>query len=79
MLGTQANDVIGVITAAKQPSCVVESRGGSQLYIADYSGGVIVVPVSAATTSGFLAALEETDGSTEWVMPELLQYEAALA
>lgn len=37
---TRTQDVVGEITAAKEPSCVLESPDGRYLYIADYSGVV---------------------------------------
>ncbi len=79
VLCTLTHDVIGTITVARQPSCVVESPDGNYLYIADYSGTVTVAPVASVTASGIESAARESDASAECTMPELLQYEAALA
>ena len=61
-----------------QPSCVVESPDGKYLYIADYSGTVTVTPVASTIARPSRAPLD-SDRSVDWIMPELLQYEAALA
>lgn len=79
VLCTLTHDVIGTVRLAKQASCVVESPDGKYLYIADYSGAVIVVPVVAAIGSGFASAAQARDTAAEWTVPELLVYEAALA
>ncbi|KZS64307.1 YncE family protein [Mycobacterium ostraviense] len=76
VLDTLTQDIVGTVRA-DQPSCVIESRDGGHLYIADYTGTVTMVPV-AATVPGVDDAVE-CGASTEWIMPELLQYEAALA
>ncbi|OBG71208.1 WD40 repeat domain-containing protein [Mycobacterium sp. E3305] len=56
---TRTHDVIGEITAVKDPSCVVESPDGRYLYIGDYSGAVTVAPIAAGpadeSTTGLLA------------------------
>ncbi|WP_373425052.1 YncE family protein, partial [Mycobacterium simiae] len=77
VLNTRDQDIIGTVRAG-QPSCVVESRDGSRLYIADNSGTVSVTPV-AAGLSGSEVDGPASDVSTAWIVPELLQYEAALA
>jgi YVTN family beta-propeller protein len=79
VLCTLTLDVVGTIQVAKQPSCVVESPDGNYLYIADYSGAVTVAPVGSVITSGVEDSVDETDAAAEWAMPELLQYEPALA
>ncbi len=84
VLCTLTHDVTGTVRVA-QPSCVVESLDGTYLYIADYSGAVIVAPVASAI--GAIGADVESDAKTsvtsetpvEWEMPELLAYEPALA
>lgn len=68
VLCTLTHDVIGTVKVA-QPSCVAESPCGEYLYIADYDGMVTVAPVGSTTGS-----VHESD----WAMPELMQYEAAL-
>ena len=65
-----------VIGVATQPSCVAESPDGQYLYIADYTGAVIVAPVASAIASD---ARRETEAAAEWAMPELPEYEPALA
>lgn len=77
VLNTLNQEIIGTVRAG-QPSCVVESRDGSLLYIADNRGTISVTPVAAAL-SGIDVELQARDASAEWIMPELLQYEAALA
>lgn len=76
VLKTLTQDIAGTVRVA-QPSCVIESRDGGHLYIADYTGTITMVPV-AATIPGIDDA-RALETSTEWIMPELLQYEAALA
>jgi YVTN family beta-propeller protein len=78
-LCTLTHDVIGTVRVAKQPSCLVESPDGKHLYIADYSGAVTVVQVAWVIASGLESVARESDAPAEWTMPELLQYEAALA
>lgn len=70
---TLTHDVVGTVGVAKQPSCAVESPDGEYLYIADYAGAVTVAPVAA-----FMSSIQSADAPAEWVMPELMQYEAAL-
>ncbi len=77
VLCTRTLDVVGDITVAKHPSCVVESPDGRHLYIADYSGVVTVAPV-ASTAAGTEVASEEGNSHTEWTVPESLHYAAAL-
>jgi YVTN family beta-propeller protein len=83
VLCTLTQDVIGTIGVAKQPSCVVESPDGKQLYIADYSGAVTVAPVGPAMANGVMDPADSLDSvaaaAAEWTMPELLQYAGALA
>ncbi len=81
VLCTLTHDVTGTVRVA-QPSCVVESPDGKHLYIADYSGAVIVAPVASAI--GAIASDVESEAETsetpaEWAVPELLAYEPALA
>lgn len=44
---TRTQDVVGEITAAEEPSCVLESPDGRYLYIADYSGVVTAAPLAS--------------------------------
>ncbi|CQD02223.1 YVTN family beta-propeller repeat protein [Mycobacterium europaeum] len=44
---TGTHDVVGDITVAEHPSCVVESPDGRYLYIGGHSGVVTVVPIAA--------------------------------
>jgi YVTN family beta-propeller protein len=73
VLCTLTHDVVGTVRATTQPSCVVESPDGKHLYIADYDGMVTVAPIASTLTS-----IENADAASEWSMPELMQYEAAL-
>jgi hypothetical protein len=77
VLCTLTQDVIGTVMV-DQPSCAVESSDGNYLYIADYSGTVTMTPVASTMPAIEQAALE-SNRSVDWIMPELLQYEAALA
>jgi YVTN family beta-propeller protein len=79
VLCTLTHDVVGTVGVADQPSCVVESPDAKYLYIADYSGAVTVAPVASIVALGIENAAHETQAPTDWVMPELLQYEPALA
>jgi YVTN family beta-propeller protein len=79
VLSTRTRDVIGIVRVATQPSCVAESPDGQYLYIADYTGAVIVAPVASAIASDAQRETEATEGTAEWAMPELPEYEAALA
>lgn len=47
---TRSHDVVGEITVAEYPSCVVESRDGRYLYVADYSGLVTAAPLASGRT-----------------------------
>jgi YVTN family beta-propeller protein len=83
MLCTLTQDVIGTVDVATQPSCVIESPDGNYLYVADYSGVVTVAPVgstgmSVLTTGKEQAALE-SKRSVDLFVPDMLQYEPALA
>lgn len=77
MLCTLTQDVIDTVNVATQPSCVVESRDGKHLYIADYSGAVTVAPIAANVEAGEPRAIE-AKRSVDLFVPDLLQYDAAL-
>lgn len=82
VLCTLTHDVIGTIAVAGRPSCLVESPDARYLYIADYSGKVTVAAVASIVAQGIDAAeisAHESDAPAEWVLPELLQCEPALA
>ncbi|HZC50913.1 MAG TPA: YncE family protein [Mycobacterium sp.] len=79
VLCTLTHDVVGTVTVANQPSCVVESPDAKYLYIADYSGTVTLAAVASIVALGIETAAPETQIPTDWVTPELLQYEPALA
>jgi YVTN family beta-propeller protein len=78
MLCTLTQDVIDFVNVATQPSCVVESRDGKYLYIADYSGAVTVAPVEANAEAVIEQAALESKRSVDLFVPDLLQYDAAL-
>ncbi|WP_241010703.1 YncE family protein [Mycobacterium camsae] len=78
MLCTLTQDVVDTIEVAGQPSCVVESRDGEYLYIADYSGAVTVVPVAVNAETRMEQAALESKRSVDLFVPDLLQYDAAL-
>lgn len=81
VLCTLTHDVTGIVRVA-HPSCVVESPEGKYLYIADYSGAVIVAPVAstiAAIAADVESEAEVAETPAEWDVPELLAYEPALA
>lgn len=76
VLGTRTLDVVGVITAAGQPSSVVESPDGTHLYVGDFSGVVLAARIAAPA-----AAADDTHGldeSTAW-LPALAHWEPVLA
>lgn len=82
VLCTLTHDVIGTIGVASHPSSAVESADARYLYIADYSGAVTVVAVASIVALGLEvseASVIESEAPGEWVMPELPQYEPALA
>jgi YVTN family beta-propeller protein len=79
VLCTLTQDIIGTVAVTEQPSCVVESPDGKRLYVADYSGAVIVAPVASSAPLAIEGAAPRSHASAEWVMPELLQCEPALA
>jgi YVTN family beta-propeller protein len=79
VLCTLTHDVVGTVTVTNQPSCMVESPDAKYLYIADYSGAVTVVAVASIVALGIESTAPETQIPTDWVTPELLQYEPALA
>jgi YVTN family beta-propeller protein len=78
MLCTLTQDVIDSVNVATQPSCVVESRDGKYLYIADYSGAITVAPIAAGAESGFEPAALESKRSVDLFVPDLLRYDPAL-
>jgi YVTN family beta-propeller protein len=77
VLCTLTHDVIDTLGITSQASCVVESPDGTQLYIADYSGSILVTPVASA---GPLALESHADAelAPAWLIPELIAYEPAL-
>ncbi len=79
VLCTLTHDVVGTISVANQPSCVVESADAKYLYIADYSGKVTVAAVASIVTLGTETSADDSETAAEWVVPELPQYEPALA
>ncbi|MGE2815420.1 YncE family protein [Mycobacterium heidelbergense] len=79
VLCTLTHDVVGTVTGANRPSCVVESPDAKYLYIADYSGRVTLAAVASIVALGTETAAPEAQVPTDWVTPELLQYEPALA
>lgn len=82
VLCTLTQDIIGTIAVTEQPSCVVESPDGKRLYLADYSGAVIVAAVTALAPTASLAiegAPARSHASADWLVPQVLQYEPALA
>ena len=79
VLCTLTHDVVGTVTVTNQPSCMVESPDAKYLYIADYSGAVTVAAVASIVALGIESTAPETQIQTDWVTPELLQYEPALA
>jgi DNA-binding beta-propeller fold protein YncE len=77
VLSTLAHDVIGNIVVGSQPSCVIESPDGKNLYIADYAGTVTVLAIASTTTS-MVGEDDELTTPHEWALPELLQLEPTL-
>jgi DNA-binding beta-propeller fold protein YncE len=79
VLCTLTHDVTGSVEVANQPSCVIESLDEKYLYIADHSGNVTVAPVDPIVGSGAATWELESRAPAGCVMPELPQYEPALA
>lgn len=77
VLCTLTHEVIGTIGIEGHPSCAAESPDGKQLYIADYSGAVTVVPNAAAAPRAIESQGDEA--APDWGVPELLRCEPALA
>lgn len=71
-------DVVGEVVVATQPSCVVESPDGANLYIADYSGVVTSARIAVPPRSALEGEATVTDMSVAW-MPEFAQREPVLA
>lgn len=78
ILCTLTQDVVDTLNVAAEPSCVAESRDGRYLYIADYSGAVLVTPLAASLQSDVEQAALETRRSADLFVPDVLQYDAAL-
>ncbi|BDN84294.1 MULTISPECIES: YncE family protein [Mycobacterium] len=76
VLSARSQDVIGTVRV-NQPSAAIESPGGDRLYVADYSGTVTMTLVDLGVSAIDNALCQGL--SADWVMPELLQFEAALA
>lgn len=74
VLCTLTQDVTGIITVGTRPSCVIESRGGSYLYVADYSGAVTVISMASTTAS----PVHRTVGDEIVAEPDLPQLESVL-
>ncbi len=79
VLCTRTEDIIGTVEITEQPSCVAESPDGKRLYVADYSGVVTVAPVASSAALAIEGTAPRSYASADWVMPELLQHEPALA
>jgi YVTN family beta-propeller protein len=79
VLCTLTHDVVGTMPVMNHPSCVVESPDAKYLYIADYSGAVTVAAVASVVALGIESTAPETQIPTDWVTPELLHHEPALA
>ena len=82
VLCTLTQDIVGTIAVTEQPSCVVESPDGRRLYVADYSGTVLVAALTALAPAAPLAiegAPHRSHASADWLMAQLWQSEPALA
>ena len=79
VLCTRTHDVVDSLGCAMQPSALVESPDGELLYIADNSGTVSVVPIASETPLAIESAAHEKIAAADWDLPELVQYEPALA
>lgn len=56
VLCTATREIIDTITVGAEPACVVESRDGKRVFVADYTGGVTAFSV-ASTTESLLAKM----------------------
>jgi YVTN family beta-propeller protein len=78
VLCTLTQDILGSLGVAAQPSCVAESADGKHLYIADYSGVIMVMPVESRAPLAIEGPMP--DVAAAWMMPDdLVHYEPALA
>lgn len=71
VLSTATLDVLGSITVADQPSCVVESPDGKRLYVADYAGTITELAIAAAA-AGALTSDDELTAPHAWAFSDLL-------
>ncbi|MBV8786486.1 MAG: YncE family protein [Mycobacterium sp.] len=78
VLCTRTLDVVGEVMVASQPSCVVESPDGRNLYIADHTGVVFAAQIAVPARSALESGATVPDMSVAW-MPEFAQREPALA
>lgn len=78
VLCTLTHDVIDTLSVTSQPSCVVESPDGKHLYIADYSGSILVTAVASASPLALESHVADGDLPAAWLIPELMAYEPAL-
>ena len=51
VLCTASREIVDTITVGAEPACVVESRDGKSVFVADYDGGVTAFAVASSTES----------------------------
>lgn len=73
VLCTATREIIDTITVGAEPACVVESRDGKRVFVADYTGAVTAFSI-ASTTESLLAKMM-TPAALE--LPELRELEPA--
>ncbi|OBI39357.1 WD40 repeat domain-containing protein [Mycobacterium colombiense] len=79
VLSTHEQDIIGEVEVSKHPSCVVESPDGTHLYVADYSGVVTAARIASTAPTRAHRGAGDRDLSVAGWLPELPEWELALA
>lgn len=79
VLSTDTQDVVGEVMVSKHPSCVVESPDGTHLYVADYSGVVTAARIASTAPPQTPVGATDRDLSLAGWLPELPEWELALA
>ena len=79
VVSTHQQDVVGEVKVSKHPSCVVESPDGGHLYVADYAGVVTAARIASTAPTQTHRGASHRDLSVAGWLPELPEWEPALA
>ncbi|WP_406814391.1 WD40 repeat domain-containing protein [Mycobacterium sp. M23085] len=79
VLSTHQLDAVGEVHVSKQPSCVLESPDGTHLYVADYSGVLSAARIASPAPSQTRGGVSGRDLSAAGWLPDLPEWEPALA